>query len=232
MSGIVWLLRATFAHFKFQSGLGTKADLILGVSGLDGSGKSTLVDRFIAGIRKAGGEPPQIVHLLPAWIPLPHQLFRRRKTQTNYTRPYSEPPVSSRLNGWLRLGFYLCAFTLAHLSLWLGVKRGRLVIMDRSFLDFASDLTRSRIPAGRLPVWLLRTLMPKGRHFYLDASPEVVVARKGELTLEKARSLSASYRETCNAIGATLLDGDRTADEVFIQLLRSISSHYLRVMHK
>lgn len=228
ISGIFWLLRVTAAHFKFQSGLGTKAGLILGVSGLDGSGKSTLVDRFIAGIRKAGGEPPQIVHLLPAWIPLPHQLFRRRKTQSNYTRPYAEPPVSSRLNGWLRLSFYLCAFMLARLTLWLEMKRGRLIVMDRSFLDFASDLTRSRIPAARLPGWLLRTLIPKGQLFFLDASPDVVVARKGELTLEKAHSLQASYRETCNCVGATLLGGDRTADEVFKELLDHLSREYLQ----
>jgi hypothetical protein len=100
--------------------------------------------------------------------------------------------------------------------------------MDRSLLDFASDLTRSRIPAARLPEWLLRTLIPKGQLFFLDASPDVVVARKGELTVEKAHSLQASYRETCNTVGATLLGGDRSADEVFKELLSHLSQEYLQ----
>lgn len=169
-----------------------------------------------------------MIHLLPAWIPLPHKIVRRRKTESNYTRPYSEPPVSSRLNGGLRLAFYLCAFTLARLSLWFEMKRGRLLVLDRSFLDFASDLTRSRIPARRLPPWLLRTLMPVGRLFYLDASPEVVVARKGELMLEKARSLRASYHETCHTVGATLLNGDDTPDTVFRELLGHLSQEYMQ----
>ncbi len=228
ISVVAWLFQATTTHLKFKSGFGTKAGLILGISGLDGSGKSTLVDRLVRAIRKGGGEQPQIVHLLPAWIPMPHQLFRRRKTQSNYTRPYSEPPVSSRINGWLRLGFYIWAFTLARLELWLQSGRGRLIIMDRSFLDFASDLTRSRIPARRLPNWLLNVLMPYGRLFFLDASPEEVVARKGELTLEKARSLQANYRETCGNIGATLLNGDRAADDVFKELLGHLSLDYLQ----
>lgn len=228
LSALVWLPQATVAHLKFKSGLATKAGLVLGISGLDGSGKSTLVDRLISGIRQAGGETPQIVHLLPDWIPLPHQLFRRKKTQANYTRPYAEPPVSSRLNGGVRLAFYLCAFALARLSLWIGAKRGRLIIMDRSLLDFASDLTRARIPAYRLPGWLLRALMPVGPLFYLDASPENVVARKGELSLEKATSLQASYRETCKIVRATILDGNNPPDTVFKELLGHLSREYMR----
>lgn len=224
---LFWFMRSAFAHLRFKLGVGTRMGLVIGVSGLDGSGKSTLIKRFIDTYHKAGGDKPQLVHLLPSWIPTPHQLFRRHKTQTNYTRPYSEPPVPSRINGGLRLSFYLCVFALARLSLWVGMKRGRLIILDRSFLDFASDLTRSRIPAFRLPTWLIRKLVPVGRLFYLDASPEVVVARKGELTLEKARSLQMSYRATCKTVNATLLNGDETSDAVFKELLGHVSQEYM-----
>lgn len=225
---IVWFLRVIVTHLKFKIGIGTGMGLILGVSGLDGSGKSTLVERFITTYSKAGGIKPQLVHLLPSWIPTPHQIFLRHKTKANYTRPYSEPPVSSNLSGGFRLAFYLCAFSLASLSLWIGMKRGRLIILDRSLLDFASDLTRARIPACRLPNWLLRVLMPTGRLFYLDASPEAVVARKGELTLEKAHSLQTSYRDTCKTVGATLLNGDDKPDVVFRELLGHVSHEYTR----
>ena len=228
LSAMAWLHRTALAHLKFKSRLATNTGLILGVSGLDGSGKSTLVDRLISDIRKASDEEPQLVHLLPNWIPLPHQLLRRKKTQNNYTRPYAEPPVSSRLNGGARLAFYLCAFTLARVSLWIGAKRGQLIIMDRCLLDFASDLTRARIPAKRLPAWLLRALMPTGRLFYLDASPENVVARKGELSLKKATALQVSYRGTCQMVGATLLNGDNPPDTVFKELLDHLSREYMR----
>src|SRR5690606_36304784 len=98
----------------------------------------------------------------------------------------------------------------------------------RSLLDVASDLTRARIPAYRLPVWLLRGLMPTGQLFYLDAAPENVVARKGELSLEKATSLQAKYRETCKVVGATLLNGDNSPDAVFKELLGHLSREYMQ----
>jgi thymidylate kinase len=227
-SALIWFFRTAVAHFKFKLGAGTGMGLVLGISGLDGSGKSTLVDRLMAAYRKAGGEQPKLVHLLPYWIPLPHQILRRRKTQANYTSPYSEPPVSSWLNGGLRLSYYLTAFSLARASLWIGMKRGRLIILDRSFLDFSSDLTRARIPALRLPSWVLRMLRPAASLFYLDASPETAVARKGELTLAKASSLRTSYLNTCDTVRATLLDGNDAPDAVFKELLAHISMEYLR----
>lgn len=207
-----------------------ESGLVLGISGLDGSGKSTLVDRFIDAHRKTGSAEPLVVHLLPSWIPLPHKIVRRSKTENNYTRPYSEPPVSSRLNGLVRISYYLCAFTLARFSLWFGAKRGQLIVLDRSFFDFASDLTRARIPAYRLPTFLLRALMPSGMLIYLDASPENVVARKGELSLDKAKMLQERYRATCKVVNAKVLNGDSPPDIVFMELLEFLSKEYMRRM--
>lgn len=225
---LFWFLRATYAHLKFKLGIGTKSGLVLGISGMDGSGKSTVIDRLMSAYRKAGGIRPGLVHLLPSWIPLPHQLMRRRKTASNYTRPYSEPPVSSRVNGGVRLAYYLFAFMLAKASLWLSTKQGRQIILDRSIVDFVSDLTRARIPAWRLPSWLVRFLTPSGLLFYLDASPSIVVSRKGELALEKARGLQASYRKACTAVGAIMLAGDDPPEVVYRALLEGLAQEYLQ----
>jgi thymidylate kinase len=204
------------------------AGMVLGVSGLDGSGKSTLVDRLVAAYLKADGRKPELIHLLPSWIPLPHQIFRRKKTSQNYTRPYSEPPVSSKFNGWVRLSYYLCAFLLARWTLLLASKQGKQIILDRSFVDFTSDLTRARIPETHLPNWLMRLASPCGKLFYLDASPDVVVARKGELTLDKAASLQLSYRATATTLGVIVLNGDNNPDMVFSELLSHITQEYMR----
>ncbi len=70
--------------------------------------------------------------------------------------------------------------------------------------------------------------MPVGRLFYLDASAETVVARKGELTLEKARSLRSSYLKTCDAVDATLLNGDDKPEAVFRELLGHLTREYIQ----
>lgn len=228
LSALIWFVRVSWAHLKFKVRFGTKAGLILSISGMDGSGKSTLVDRLLAAYARAGGSQPKLLHLLPPWLPLPHQIFRRKKTSSNYTRPYSEPPVTSKISGFLRLAYYLMAFAITRVSLSIATVRGKQIFQDRSFVDFVSDLTRARIPQAQLPAWLVRLLRPTGQLFYLDASPEAVVARKGELTLEKAYSLQKNYHATSDVAGVTILNGNNTPDEVFRDLLGHISREYMR----
>ncbi|MGE4095780.1 MAG: hypothetical protein AB7G75_33615 [Candidatus Binatia bacterium] len=225
VSALAWFARACMAHLKFKLRFGTTAGLILGVSGLDGAGKSTIVDWLIDAHRRAGSEQPCLVHLLPPWIPFPHQILRRRRTRTTYDHPYLEPPVRSNLNGGLRLAYYLCAFMLTRLSLWLGAIRGRLFILDRSFLDFASDLTRARIPDYPLPKWLLRACCPKGLLLFIDVPPEQVVVRKGELSSEKAIELRERYLRTCNEIGRVhVIDGSASPKDVIKSVLQYIDA--------
>jgi thymidylate kinase len=223
-----WFTTAVARYGRSKLGVGAKGGFVVGVSGLDGSGKSTLLERFVSSYERAGNAPLQTIHLLPSWIPMPHQIFLRKKTQSAYHRPYSEPPVSSRLSGALRLSFYLLAFAAARISVGWARSRGAAVVLDRSFLDFASDLTRARIPHAQLPSWLLRLLIPAGDLFYLDASPSTVVARKGELTLEKAFALRVSYLSTCAAVQATRLDAEESPDTVFKSLLSCISQRQIR----
>ncbi|MBK6006672.1 hypothetical protein JJB11_11270 [Ramlibacter ginsenosidimutans] len=228
LSALSWFLSAAGAHLRFKSGMGTHAGLVVAVSGLDGSGKSTLVGRLMTTFRTAGGIQPQELHLLPSWIPMPHQILRRKKTATAYHKPYSEPPVTSRSSALLRLGFYGLAFALARAALAWQTLRGAVVVSDRSFFDFASDLSRARIPHAQLPDWLLRVLVPKGVLCFVDASPDCVVQRKGELTLENATRIRAGYLRTAELSQAVVLDGNASATEVFKQLLAHVSAEYLR----
>jgi thymidylate kinase len=214
-----WILGAAWAHLRFRSGLGTHAGLLLAVGGLDGSGKSTQLDRLARAFGAAGVGPPLLVHLLPSWIPMPHQLFRRRATAQAYHRPYSEAPVKSTLSATVRLAYYLVAFFVARVALRASILRGRVVIMDRSFMDFVADLARAKIPHRRLPDLLLKGAAPVGCLVFLDADPAVVVDRKGELTLEKARDLQQRYRDTVRRLGATAIDGNGSSDAVYGQLL-------------
>ena len=226
LSFIVWLARAGRAYADERLGSAGGKGMLIGLSGLDGAGKSTILERFVSAYRKAD-DGPLVVHLLPTWIPMPHQIFRRRKTDLNYARPYSEVPVSSKLNGAIRLTYYCGAFLLAKAYLTMQVRRGRLVLMDRSFFDFASDLARARIPHAQLPGWFIRTLLPEGMLVYVFADAEAVVARKGELTADRAKGLIMRYARTVELTHAICLDGNQGADGVFHDFLNAVSAHVL-----
>lgn len=223
----MWFLRVALAHLRFKLGIGSHAGQVIGLSGLDGSGKSTQMDRLFAVYREAGGVQPQLVHLLPNWIPLPHNLVRRKKTAQNYTKPYAEAVVKSRWNGLLRLTYYLMAFTVAKWWMQVAAMLGRVFVLDRSFADFSADLTRSRIPDYHLPHWLFRLCAPKKSLLYLDASPDTVVRRKGELTLEKATQLRGRYLSVFQQIEGIVIDAEGPPEIVFRRVLECIEAVYV-----
>ncbi len=219
---ILWFFRVAFAHFRLRLGLHTRAGHLFALSGLDGSGKSTQIERLFAVYRQAGDVQPRLVHLLPAWIPMPHQLLRRKKTEQNYTRPYSEPPVHSKWSGLMRLTYYLCAFIVAKYWLRIATLRGQMLVLDRSFVDFAADLTRSRIPDFHLPAWLCRFCTPRGSLLFLDALPETVGERKGELQPDKATELRQRYRNIFRQVGGQVINAEGSPEEVFTRILEQV----------
>lgn len=222
----VWLCRVIWAHLRFKLAIGFSSGHIFGLSGLDGSGKSTQMDRLLAAYKKSGMTMPQLVHLLPSWIPMPHQLIRRKKTTSNYTRPYAEAPVASHWNGALRLAYYLIAFAVAKASMQFAAYRDTVFVMDRSFADLAADMTRARIPAYPLPDWLLRLCAPSGCLIYLDINAETAVQRKNELTLEKATELREHYLDVFTRIRGQIISGEGSPTEVFTRVLEQIDVIY------
>lgn len=225
-----WLPCVALAHLRFKIGIGTNAGNLIGLSGLDGSGKSTQIERLFAAYRKAGGVQPRLVHLLPDWIPLPHKLLRRKKTAQNYNRPYAEGPVRSRWSSLLRLGYYLVAFVLAKCWMRVASLRGQVIIFDRSFADFAADLTRARIQDFYLPGWLMRLCTAKGTFIFLDAEPETVVFRKGELQLDKATDLRQRYLNVFREIEGVVIDAEGAPDVVFSLVLKQIDAAFFTIL--
>ena len=223
-----WIAMVVWSALRARLGLGTGGGLVIGVAGMDGSGKSTLVDRFVRALVDAEFTQPELVHLLPDVIPTPHRIVRRKSTVDNYTRPYSEPPVRSKSSAILRLSYYILAFAVARLWCRGKTARGKTVVFDRSIVDFASDLARARIPHIQLPSWLLRALLPPGLFFFIDTTPETVVTRKGELTLERATNLSCRYLVTSQTLNIVCIDGEPDANTVFGAFVSTVTDENMR----
>jgi thymidylate kinase len=77
---------------------------------------------------------------------------------------------------------------------WRCKRRGRLVIMDRYIYDFITGRMHSIEPHYRWARTLMCALYPRpDRIFLLHAPAEVIVRRKKDLDLERARQMQAFY---------------------------------------
>ena len=182
--------------------------------GPDGAGKTTVARRLDGALPMPvkylymGVNPESSNHLLPT-TRLVHALKRRRGAapDTAGPRDLSRPepprprnPVKRTLKAaraTARLANRLAEEWHRQLVAWRHVRRGGVVIFDRHFYaDYhASDIALGgrRMLSRRIHGFVLSHLYPHpDLVVYLDAPAEVLLARKGEGTLE---SLSRRRRE-------------------------------------
>ena len=137
-----------------------------------------------------------------------------RKAPVNTDTPHALAPRSYGVSV-LRAFFWMAYNLSGYVSLRWAKARSTLVLNDRHFVDILVDPVRYRYGGPR---WLLKfiwRLMPKpDAIILLNAPPEVLQARKQELTLDETRRQCREYlalvrqqkertRDRCGAIART-----------------------------
>ncbi|CAN5701428.1 hypothetical protein BH24ACT26_BH24ACT26_04940 [soil metagenome] len=171
---------------------------VLAVGGPDGVGKTTVCDALIGDVL-AGRE---VLHvrfpgLLPRRDPVERRAIRLGSGQEpdlNRLRVY--PPPYPALKATAKTLYLWIDFALG----WLVrvrpvVRRGGWVVFERGWWDHAVDPSRYRLrPPARL-VSLLGRLLPRADLvFVLHAPPEVIRARRPELTVEELDRQMTAWR--------------------------------------
>ena len=210
-------------RFLFPSGT------VLAVLGVDGSGKSTLIDSIKPALKDATHNAVFYEHLRPNLLP---PLARLKGVKTTNSGPVINPHGStpSGFLGSLFRMIYLMTDYIA--GYWLKIrpliaKRPAIVIFDRYAYDMAFDQRRFRI---NLPSWLVRCfarLAPKpDLIFCLYGSPEVLAARKQELPLaEVTRQVNALKAFAATEPRAILVNTEQSIEVCRDQILQAIAAH-------
>ncbi|HIJ85578.1 MAG TPA: hypothetical protein HPQ00_15420, partial [Magnetococcales bacterium] len=159
----------------------------LAMLGTDGSGKSAMIESIEQALGSALHGAIKTRHWRPGLLPSIVVLLGGKGPDGPVTNPH-QAPGSGKIGSLLRLGYYALDFLLGY---WLIVfpqlvRQPCLCIFDRYFYDFYMDPLRSRV---NLPPWIVRLFdgfIPKpDLVICLGAEPEVIFARKPELSLKE-----------------------------------------------
>jgi thymidylate kinase len=205
--------------------------------GPDGSGKTTIARRLVVEVGLParyiymGVSPDASNRMLPTTRAL-RALARVRGRRADAGGPPPPPGSEQRMPGsaaraaatavkrTLRLANLVAEEWYRQLIVFFYKARGTVVILDRHwFADYhAHDIAAGPVRSldRRIHGFLLRRLYPQpDLVVFLDAPPEVLLARKGEGTVEDLARRRADYLRAGAAIdNFTIVDAARPVDEV------------------
>jgi len=173
--------------------------IFISVSGPDGSGKTTVIDKVIADLKTIYGADSVIYrHFRPAALPRIADVAKAARAietvDSDYSNPHRAQP-SGPVGSFVRLAYYYFDYFIGYFrSVRPALIKRQVVLFDRYYYDMICDPGRSRI---RLPYRLLRLvalLLPLPAYaFFIDVSADEIYRRKQELSLDRIRELNLLY---------------------------------------
>lgn len=168
------------------------AGLVVAVLGPDGAGKTTIIEHLEHELEPAFRRTRRF-HLRPH--------FGAARGGPPMKDPHGQKPrgwVTSVLKTLLVIADYWVGWILFVLP---AKARSTFVIFDRYYHDMNVDPVRYRLsPAFRLQRWLTRLIPEPDLWLVLSAPPQMLVARKHEVTLEAMSRLDRDYIRLARAL--------------------------------
>lgn len=178
--------------------------MVITFSGVDGAGKSTVIDKIKSRLEKQLRQPVIVLRHRPSVLPILSALTKGKAAaeKASVERLPRTGGNKSTLSSLLRFGYYYTDYVLGQFVVYFKyVLRGYIVLYDRYYFDFINDARRSnlQIPESISKAGFSLLLKPK-YNFFLYAQPEVILNRKKELDRETILELTGKYRQLFNEL--------------------------------
>lgn len=224
--------------------------MLITFSGLDGAGKSTLIE-FLSATLQQRQQPVVVLHLndevgIYAYLRLLRDFFRGRPSlalapgapdprsqKVQVPAPHGMRGVMSRLrtaiiwNKPIRRLLYPIDLVIFSLHRALVERfRGRVLIMDRYFYDTLVDVSN-----GRQRLWnrFLESITPAPTvPIFLDISPEESFRRKREFSVDYLRRRYDAYQRVFNRVPGAVRIKNINLDETKATLLKAVQDRIER----
>jgi thymidylate kinase len=199
MANRVNYLIDTFRESFFKKGF------VITFSGVDGAGKSTVIESVKHQIEKNYRRKVIVLRHRPALLPM-LTAWKHGKVaaeQNAAARLPRQGSNNSTLSSLLRFAYYYTDYLIGQFNVQVKyVWRGYIVLYDRYYFDFINDGKRSNIV---LPNWFTRFwytfLIKPSFNFFLYADAATILNRKKELDEHTIKQLTVKYLDLFKLFG-------------------------------
>jgi len=170
--------------------------LIISFSGVDGAGKTTVIESFKRKLKENFGKDVVVLRHRPSILPhLSYFKYGPKKAKEKLKNSHPrEGKNSSRLSSFLRFSYYYLDYLLGHIYLAILRLRGKTILFDRYYFDFIVDSRRSNIVINSRMAEFLFKFVPKPHlNVFLFAPVGVILNRKKELPADEISMLTDKY---------------------------------------
>lgn len=202
--------------------------IIITFSGVDGAGKSTIIEHTRLIVEKKLRKRVVIIRHRPSLLPILSAITlgkeqAEKKVCSQLPRQGSNNNLISSL---LRFAYYYTDYLFGQAYVYLKyVMWGHVVLYDRYYFDFIIDSVRSNI---RLPRWMTRLgylfIITPNLNFFLYADPATILKRKKELDHETISQLTNDYLSLFRQLGKSKSGAYHPIENTNLEMTLSIIS--------
>lgn len=172
---------------------------IITFSGVDGAGKSTIIEATRLHIEKVLRKRVVVLRHRPSLLPI-LSAWKHGKAAAEAKAAQTLPRQGnnkSSIGSMLRFAYYYTDYLIGQFYIQMKyVLRGYVVLYDRYYFDFINDSKRSNIQLPKFITTAGYALLLKPKlNFFLWATPEEILSRKQELNAETIVSLTQDYMQ-------------------------------------
>lgn len=184
-------------YFK-DSFFSSKAFPIFSFSGVDGAGKSTIIEETKEILKNAFRLKVKVLRQRPGFLPILSSYIHGKKKAEQFaaTRLPRQGNNKSIISSLIRFFYYLIDYQIGQIVMFFKYsKRGYIILYDRYYFDFIADGRRNNLNLNSRFFSPFYSLIYHPRsNFFLFAPPEVILKRKQELSGKDIELLTENYK--------------------------------------